>query len=193
MEFITALWLPILLSAAAVWIVSAVIWMALPHHSKDHDRLPDQAGFIAAIKSMNIPPGVYGYPHFGSRAECNSPEAKKAWAEGPVGLLYNWKPGASMGKNMVLTFLVYIVISVFIAYITWNAFRREGAVALGAPTFADVMQIAGAAGVVAYAFAFIPNGIWFQVKPRAILMNVIDGVVYGVATGAIFAWRWPAA
>lgn len=30
-----SLWLPILLSAAVVWIVSAIVWMALPHHKQD--------------------------------------------------------------------------------------------------------------------------------------------------------------
>lgn len=188
MEFLSALWLPILASAVAVWIVSAVIWMALPHHQKDYDRLPDEAAFIAAIKSLNLPPGNYGYPFFGDRSSCNTPEAKKAMAEGPLGLLSNWRPGTGMGKNMVLTFLVYLVIGVLIAYLAWNVFHRSSAVA---PTFKDIMRVTGTAGVLAYSFAFLPSGIWFQAKPRALLMCVIDGVVYGLATGAVFAWLWP--
>src|ERR1043165_2194146 len=107
MQFLNDLWLPILLSAVAVWIASAVIWMALPHHKKDFDKLPDEAGFIATLKSLNLPPGNYGYPYFGDKASCNTPEAKKAFQEGPIGVLNNWKPGMGMGKNMVLTFLVY--------------------------------------------------------------------------------------
>lgn len=35
MIHITDLWLPILLSAIAVWIFGAVAWMALPHHKGD--------------------------------------------------------------------------------------------------------------------------------------------------------------
>ena len=36
-------------------------------------------------------------------------------------------------------------------------------------------------------FAFLPNAIWFQATPRSIVTRVIDGVVYGLATGAVFA------
>jgi len=192
-EFLTALWIPILASAAAVWIISAVFWMAINHHNKDFDRLPDEAAFIAAVKSLNIPPGVYGFPYFGDRSACNTPEGKKAMTEGPLGMLYNWRPGLGMGKNMVITFLVYIAVSVCIAYIAWNAFRHDGVPVAPAPSFGRVMQITGTAGVAAYAFAFIPGGVWFQAKGRSLVLGMIDGVVYGLVTGAIFAWRWPAA
>jgi len=192
MDFITTLWLPILASAVAVWVISAVFWMAIGHHKKDFDKLPDEAAFIAAVKSLNIPPGNYGYPFYGDHKACNTPEAKKAFMEGPVGLLNNWKPGMAMGKSMVLTFLVYLVVSVFIAYLAWHVFHN-GPVSGARPAFTDIMRIAGTAGVLAYSFSFIPGGIWFQTKGRALVMCVIDGVVYGLVTGAIFAWLWPSA
>ena len=188
MQFIIDLWMPIVLSAVGVWVASAVIWMALPHHKKDHDKLPDEGAFIAALKSLNIPPGNYGYPYFGDRSQCNTPEAKKAFQEGPLGMLCAWKPGMGMGKSMVLTFMVYLVISTLIGYLCWHVFRH-GAPLPAQHSFADVMQISGTAGVLAYSFAFLPSGIWFQTKPRALAMCVIDGVVYGLLTGAIFAWR----
>jgi hypothetical protein len=58
---------------------------------------------------------------------------------------------------------------------------------------ATVFRVLGTAGVLAYCFAFLPNGIWFGAKPRAMAMNVIDGVAYGLVTGAVFAWLWPMA
>lgn len=183
MDLLAQLWLPILLSAAAVWIASAIIWMALPHHTGDFKGLPDEAAFTDALRRLGIRPGNYGFPHCGSRAQSKDPEFEKRWKEGPVGHISVWGQ-MNMGRNMVLTFLVYLVVSFFIAYLTAEALAR------GAP-FAKVFQIAGTAGVLAYCFAFIPNGIWFGHYPRAIAMNVIDGVVYGLITGAIFAWLWP--
>ena len=56
---------------------------------------------------------------------------------------------------------------------------------------AKVFQIAGTAGVIAYSFSFIPSAIWFGAYTRTIVASIIDGVVYGVITGAVFAWRWP--
>ena len=39
MAFLTALWLPIVLSSIALFIASAVAWMFMPHHKGDFDKL----------------------------------------------------------------------------------------------------------------------------------------------------------
>jgi hypothetical protein len=178
---LSQLWLPIVASAAAVWIVSALAWMALPHHKKDHDALPDEKGFQDYLKSAGIGPGVYGFPDF---KNCKGEEAKAKWASGaPMGLLTVWGR-ISMGRNMLLTFLVYLVVSVFIAYLGAAALSRGD-------SCRHVFRVLGTAGILAYSFAFLPNGIWFGMKPRTMVLNVIDGIVYGLVTGAIFAWLWP--
>src|SRR5215471_18048210 len=115
MAFLEHLWLPILLSAAAVWIASAVIWMFLPHHKDDFDKLPDEEGFIGSLRNFSLAPGNYGFPYCGDKSKMNDPEFKKKWEEGPLGLLNVW-PKPNMARNMVLTFLVYLVVSSLIAY-----------------------------------------------------------------------------
>jgi hypothetical protein len=37
-----SLWLPILLSAIAVWVASAINWMVMPHHESDYRKFPDE-------------------------------------------------------------------------------------------------------------------------------------------------------
>lgn len=188
MDFLVALWVPILASAAAVWVTSAIIWMVLPHHAKDFKKLPDEDAFIAFIKNAGLPPGVYGYPEFGSHSDAKKEDVKKKWDEGCMGMLYVWaKP--NMGRNMVLSFLVYLVIGLLIAYLSWNAFSGNPGGAKDA-SFGSVMQVSGTAGVLAYCTALIPNGIWFQTPGRTLLMNLIDGVAYGLITGLIFAALW---
>ncbi len=189
MDFLTQLWLPIVLSAAAVWIASAIVWMALPHHKDDHRKLPDEGAFAGALRSLNIPPGNYGFPYCGGHAQRNDPEFQKKWKEGPVGMLSLWPPNPSMGKNMVLTFVLYLVVSALIAYLGWAVLPHGGL--MPPPTFGKVMQALGTAGVLAYSFAFIPNALWFGQYPRAIAMRVLDGIAYGLITGAIFAALWP--
>lgn len=182
MEFITYLWMPILASAAAVWVVSALAWMAINHHNKDMDLLPDERGFIAAVKSMGIRPGVYGYPNMQSCKGMTDEQKKQMMAE-PMGILRVWRP-MSMAAPMVATLVVYLVIGVIIAYLGWES--------LGAGrSFQKVWQITGTAGILAYCFGGICGNIWFQESRRAMVLNFIDGIVYGVLTGAIFAWLWP--
>ena len=56
-----------------------------------------------------------------------------------------------------------------------------------------IFRFVGTAGVLAYSFAFIPNGIWFNATPAALVRSIVDGIVYGLATGLVFAFFWPGA
>jgi hypothetical protein len=97
-----------------------------------------------------------------------------------------------MGRNMLLTLLVLFITSVLIAYLGWNALPHGTALGEARPGFAKVMQVLGTAGVLAYCVAGLPNDIWFQRSAREIVMCLIDGIVFGLLTGAVFAWLWPA-
>jgi hypothetical protein len=181
---LNALWLPILLSAVGVWFASFLIWAISPLHKKDWKGLPDENAFAAAIKGLAIPPGNYGFPHAADNKACRDPEFKKKWTEGPAGMLSVWPTKTAMGPKMLLTFIVYILMGVFIAYI--------GSLALmpGADQ-KSVFRLVGAAGILGYCFSFLPNAIWFNHTPRAIVQCVIDGVIYGLITAAVFAFMWP--
>ncbi len=182
MEFLTNLWLPIVAAAAAVWVASALAWMLVGHHSKDSIALPDEDGTLRKLEG--IPAGNYTFPHPVDRKQCRDPEFIKKWERGPAGLLTIY-PKVSMGKNMVLTLLTYVVVSTLIGYVAWQV---QGS--LGGDKV-KIFQVVGTMGVLSYAFAFIPNQIWFGAYPRAIAMCVIDGVVYGLVTGGVFALLWP--
>lgn len=82
----TALWLPILLSAVFVFVLSGIIHMALPWHKNDFKKLPDEDGIRAALKPFPIPPGDYMVPMCPG-GDYNSPEYKKKLEEGPVQIL----------------------------------------------------------------------------------------------------------
>ena len=183
MSLILPLWLPILLSAGIVWIVSAIVWMALPHHKQDFINLPDEDAFIDFLKRSGIKPGNYVFPDFRGREAMKSEKTCKLLEQGPVGHLSVWPTPLTMGGKMFATFIVYLAVSTLIAYLT--------RVALPGPApFAKVFQIAGTAGVLAYCFSFIPNGVWFGAYKRTLVASFIDGIAYGCITGAIFAWLW---
>jgi hypothetical protein len=183
-EFIVHLWLPILLSAVAVWFWSFLSWAILPLHKKDWENLPNEDAFGASVRPLNIAPGVYGFPHCADNKQRNDPAFQEKWKAGPVGLLHLWNPNPSMGANMIVTFGVYLVVSCLIAY--------AGHAAIPHASHAKAMQVVGTMGILAYSFAFLPNMVWFQGGKRAMLTAVFDGLVQGLATGAIFAALWPA-
>jgi hypothetical protein len=181
------LWLPILLSAIAVWIASALAWTALPHHKGDFRKLANEDDVMSAVRNLRVAPGLYFFPHM---SECNKakmdPVAKEKFEKGPHGMLHIWPADAfgKMGRNMLLSFIFYMVVGVFVAYL--------GSLALTSGAgFGKVFQFAGAAGVMAHTMANIPHQIWFGTPTRNIITCLIDGVAYGLITGAIFAWLWP--
>lgn len=185
MDLLFPLWLPILLSAAAVWIVSTIFGMPFLHHKNDWIGLPDEYAFMESIRKSGIQPGNYLFPDFRTREAMESEKVGTALKEGPAGHLSLWRPPLTMGGKLAATFIVYLVVSTLIAYLAAVALPR-------AAGFARVFQFVGAAGILAYSFSFIPSAIWFGAYKRTIVASIIDGIVFGAITGAIFAWRWPA-
>lgn len=200
MDFLAHLWLPILLSGVGVWMASFVAWMAIGHHKKDRDAIANEQEFMDTITRMNIRPGNYGFPDFCQHDKLPRRERMEAlkalYDKHPQGLLRVWAP-TNMGANMLLTFVFYLVTSAVIGYLGWAALPHVSPSAMvsdvgaGTPTFGKVFQVLGTAGVLAYCFASFPNDLWFQKKRRAMVMDCIDGVVFGLITAAIFGWFWP--
>jgi hypothetical protein len=166
-------------------VLAALAWTALPHHHGDTSPLPDEVATLTALRSLKLPRGNYLFPH-AVHGQQNSPEFKAKWKAGPTGMLNIWPAEVSMAKCMVLSFLVYLAVSVLVGYLA-------SVTLLPGAGFAKVFQVAGTAGVLGYGFAHLPNGIWFQAYPRALLACTVDGLVFGLATGAIFAGLWPGA
>src|SRR5580700_2676694 len=178
MELLIPLWLPTVLSTVVVWITAAIVWIALPHHKRDFIALPDEDGFMDAVRKSGIKPGNYIFPDFRDPKVMKSEKTQKALNEGPVGHLSVWQTPVTMGGKMVATFIVYLVVSTLIAYLA-------RVVLPGPAEFAKVFQIAATAGILAYSFSFIPNALWFGAYKRTIIASFIDGIVYGLITGAI--------
>jgi hypothetical protein len=186
MEFLSQLWLAILLSSVAVFIASFVIHMLLPIHKADYKGVPDEPRLLEALRAQNIAPGEYYFPMCRDMKEMNSPEFKQKRMQGPVGVVSLMEPGPpGMAKNLVQWFIFTLVVAVFTAYISYNALM-PGA------EFARVLQIAGAVAVLAFAPAYVHSAIWKGLSWGTTLKFVFDGLVYGLVMGAVFAWLWPA-
>ncbi len=184
MQFLLDLWLPIVLSAVVVFFASFAAWTLLPHHREDIRPLPDEGPIVSALATLRLPPGMYAWPMPAKPADYKTKEFADRSARGPWGSL-NVQPAApSMGRSLVLVFLFYLVVGVFVAYVTSQS------VVPGAE-YLRVFQIAGTVAIVAYCFGQIPGAIFFGKSLRFTLTDLLDGVVYGLLTAGIFSWLWP--
>ena len=104
MDFLLQLWLPILLSASAVWILSIILGMPFLHHKNDWIGLPaaEENSLMEFLRTSGIKPGNYLFPDFRTREAMQSEEVSKALKEGPVGHLSLWQPPLGMGGKLAV-------------------------------------------------------------------------------------------
>lgn len=84
MEFLSDLWMPILVSAVFVWIASFLMHMVLPFHKGDWKGLPDENRVAEALSG--IPAGNYMLPH-GTMADMKDPAFQERQRRGPNGTI----------------------------------------------------------------------------------------------------------
>jgi hypothetical protein len=180
-----SLWLPIVLSAVFVFVMSSIIHMVLKYHNRDYTRLPNEDAVRAAIRAGNPAPAQYILPYCPEMKEMQSPEMQKKFTEGPVAVLNLGKPGPpSMAPLLAQWFLYSLVISLFIAYIASHTLPPGTA-------YLQVFRVVGAIGFLAYAAAQVPQSIWMAKPWRMTWKDVLDGLIYGLLTAGTFGWLWP--
>jgi hypothetical protein len=185
MVSIVSLWLPILLSAVVVFVLSSVIHMVLGYHNTDFGKVPSEDQVMDALRPFNIPPGDYAIPRAGSQKEMGTPEFTEKLNKGPVaflGVMPNGPP--AMGKSLAQWFVYCVVVGVFAAYVTSRA------VAPGAD-YLQVFRFAGCTAFIAYAAALWQNSIWYRRAWSTTIKSTIDGLIYALFTAGVFGWLWP--
>jgi len=184
MSAVLSLWLPILLSAVFVFVLSGVLHMALPWHKNDYRPAPDEDKVRDALRPFDVPPGDYMLPACND-GNYNTPEFKAKLDAGP-----NWivtvlpKGQGAMGLTFVQWLIFLVVVSFFIAYVAAHAVPA-GTHYLG------VFRIVGTVAFLAYAAAQWPQSIWMRKSWCSTVKHTIDGLLYGLVTAGTFAWLWP--
>ena len=185
MAFLASLWLPILLSAVAVFVVSSILHMLLPIHRGDHGKLPGEAEVLEAMRSQGVTPGSYVFPCPGSMKDMGTPEMVAKYEKGPVGFLTVVPTGAPrMGKSLVLWFVYSLVVSYCVAYIAAIALKAGA-------DFTTILRLTATAATLGYAVSAVQDSIWKGQRWGITMKFVLDGLIYGVVTGLVFALLWP--
>ncbi len=182
-----SLWLPILLSAVIVFVISTVIHMLLPYHKSDFRGVENQDDVQEALRPFKIPTGDYFLPHCKNFKDLEKPEWKERFEKGPVVLMTVLENGPpKMAASMVLWFCYSIVVSFFAAYIASRALGP------GAHQYLSIFRFVGAAAFAGYSLALMQNSIWYKRSWGTTLKSMFDGLIYAAFTAGTFGWLWPA-
>lgn len=178
------LWLPILIATIAGFFLSFLTWAVLRHHDGDVKFCPDQDRLLDLVRTSNLEPGVYMFPSCADRKDFRNPEMMELYNKGPWGTISIWAGKPNMARNMGLTIAYFFVVNLIVAYLTHLA-RPAGS------GFLPVFQVSTTAALLAHALGGMPNGIWFGKRLRFFITDALDGVLYALGTGTVFALMWP--
>jgi hypothetical protein len=177
---LTELWLPILLSAVALFFASFVSWMVLRLHRDDWRKLEREDEFLEAVRGVGLSRGNYMFPYCGTSAEMRSEEYQRKYEAGPRGVM-TILANTNMAVNLALTFVYFLAVSFCLAYLATLALPRGAG-------FMTVFRFVSTAGLLTFLAAIVQHAIWFRVR---IVGHVIESIAYAAIVGAIFAAMWP--
>src|ERR1700704_6158161 len=116
---LSALWMPIVVSAVFVFIALSLIHGMLGWHKGDMSAVPGEAKVMEMLRGLNLQPGDYRFPFSNSVDEMKTPEFDAKMKQGPVGVMSIRPSGdINMGKLMGQWFVYSLLIAVLAAYIT---------------------------------------------------------------------------
>jgi hypothetical protein len=182
---LTALWLPVLVSAVVVFFASFIMHMVLTYHRSDYRALPDEERVTDAMRKAGVRSGpAYYFPYFAFK-DMKSPPVIERLKRGPVGFLTVLPSGPPrMGKHMVQWFFYCLVLSIFAAYLSGRLLEPGTA-------FLQVFRVVGTVAFLGYGAAHAQESIWSGRSWAVTLKHLFDSLIYALLTAATFGWLWP--
>jgi hypothetical protein len=177
---IMTLWLPIVVSAAVVYIAGAAIWMVMPWHKTEWKKTPAEEAVREALKGC--PPGMYTVPNVRDSADYKRPEVQQKFVDGPQAFITVVPSGLPrMGGKLVMMFVYNLLVATLCAYMVSRTLPP------GADYLA-IFRISGTVAFIAYGMAYIQESIWFGRQWSSTLMTFADALIYALLTGGLFGW-----
>lgn len=180
-----ALWLPIVVAAVLVFVVSSLVHMVVGWHKRDYRPLPAEEQVLEALRANPLAPGLYMFPYCPSHQDMGKPEMSAKFVKGPVGHLTVIPSGApAMGAYLAQWFAYCLLVGVFVAYLAGHT------LAAGTP-YLTVFRVTGTAAFLAYGLSQLVDSIWKGQPGGNTFRHVVDGLCYALVTAGAFGWLWP--
>lgn len=182
-----SLWIPVLVSTVAVFVVSSILHMALKYHSADYKALPNEDAVRDALGKGSLPPGLYQLPYCTSMKAMQEPALKAKYDKGPIAVITIIQNGVpAMPKYLAQWFMFSMFVSFTASYVARHTLHPSADGML-------VMRITGTVAFAAYGLTNVLDSIWKGQPWANTGRSLIDGAIYAVVTGATFRFLWPAA
>jgi hypothetical protein len=186
MNALLPLWLPILLSAVVVFVISSLIHMVFKWHASDYGGFSNEDAVRDAIRAGNPAPGRYVLPQCKEMKDMASEAMQRKYREGPVGhvtIIANGPP--NMGKYLGMWFLLCLLVSAVTAFLVAKVSGLD-------PSWArPAAKLAGAISFIGYGFGTLQESIWMGRPCSATAKYLLDAALYAIGTGLVFFWLWP--
>ncbi len=184
MVSVISLWLPIVLSAVAVFLASSVMHMLLRYHRADWATLPNEDAAIDVLRS--VPPGDYMMPHSSGMESMKDPAFQEKMKRGPMATLTIMRGDmqGSFKKSLGLWFVFSLVVGLLAALVAGSEMgpgeHRH-----------QVIHVVWLVSFMGYGLALAQMSIWYGRKWSTTVKTLVDSVIYGLLTGLVFGWLWP--
>lgn len=186
MNAVLALWLPILLSAVVVFVLSSLVHMVIKWHASEYRGFSNEDSLRDAIRAGKAAPGQYVLPYCSDMKEMGSETMMSKYKEGPVAKVMVAPNGVpNMGKMLGQWFLLNLLVSAVAAYF---AVRLGG---VGEIHAVRVAKIVFAVSFIAYGFGSITESIWGMRPWSYSTRYLLDAALYSIGSAAVFYWLWP--
>lgn len=184
MSTLGMLWLPTLLSAVVVFIVSSLIHMLLRWHRNDQLRLPNEDAVAEVLKSLDA--GDYRMPFASGPEEMRSEAFKERAKRIPMAVITVVKGDLMAGFRMSL--IQWFVYSLAVSFIAGHA--AYGPLHDGA-SYQAVFHTVGLTAFLGYSMGLAQQSIWGGKRWGPTLKSMVDGLIYALFTAGVFGWLWP--
>jgi len=180
---IFAVCVPLIVAAVLVFITSSLIHMVFKWHQSDYAELGNEDEVRAALRKAA--PGQYVIPFCKDMKDAGAPQMQAKFAEGPVGMLLLRPSGLpKIGKNLAQWFALNLLVAATAACVAASS--------LGAGANAHrVFHVTALVSFIAYAAGSISDAIWKGLPWKSVFKDVLDALIFGLVSGAAFAWLWP--
>ena len=178
MQFLVDLWLPIVLSGLAVFMLSAMVWTVFPHHKKEWGGFPNESAVADAVRAANLAPGLYHFPHAADQQAMGTPEMKAKMEKGPIAFVTILPNGQfAMGPMMAKSVLSSVLIATFTGYVAFHS-------VMAGAEYLTVFRIVGTVTFMAYAFGTMADSVWFGRPWKSWMLGAGDALMYALVTAS---------